>query len=123
MQGVMAQEYREYLAALAFGSSHLDTAMGQKRPAPKGLSSEAPWQRRSACTGLIRNVLADDPSQRTSPYDGPPLQPASTAIALASTVQTATTEKKDKMPIFTTGNIPITSRIEDLDTGLTHDKT
>ena len=51
MQGGMAQEYREYLAALAFGSSHLDTAMGQKRPAPKGLSSEAPWQRRSACTG------------------------------------------------------------------------
>jgi hypothetical protein len=25
--------------------------MGQKRPAPKGLHSEAPWQRRSTCTG------------------------------------------------------------------------
>jgi len=47
----MAQEYRAYLAALAFGSSHLDVAMGQKRPAPKGLLWKAPWQRCVACTG------------------------------------------------------------------------
>ena len=56
VQGGRAQEYVDI-------SSALDVAMGQNRPAPKGLPWKAPWQRRSACTG-------NQPALRAAPPHG-----------------------------------------------------